>query len=190
MAGDSRSGRPAAAPAWGEPWRRWRSLTGPERRGAIEAAGVLPLAVAGLRLLGLPRLMRLVEAAVPAGPPRSAEPSPDDLQIERTRVAVIARGADIAARRGLVRPACLGRSVGLWWLLRWHRLPAELRLGVRREAEQLEAHAWVEHRGMVLLDQAEVVERFAVLGPAAGTTPTARRMRPPPASTDTQESDR
>lgn len=52
-----------------------------------------------------------------------------------------------AARRSLLRANCLPRAVVLWWFFRRRGLGAELRLGGRKEGDQLEAHAWVELDG-------------------------------------------
>lgn len=48
------------------------------------------------------------------------------------------------------RIGCLPRSLVLCSLLRELGEPAEVRIGVRREAGQLRAHAWVVLRGEVL----------------------------------------
>ena len=37
----------------------------------------------------------------------------------------------------------------------------QMRIGVRRRLGRLEAHAWVEHLGHVLDDDADVADRFA-----------------------------
>jgi hypothetical protein len=43
-------------------------------------------------------------------------------------------------------------SLVLWWLLRRQGFDGDLRIGVRKHAGQLQAHAWVEHRGQALND--------------------------------------
>ncbi|HQZ69993.1 MAG: lasso peptide biosynthesis B2 protein [Anaerolineae bacterium] len=141
---------------------RGRRLSVSEWRWTVEAACLLPPVVATLRLLGLQRTMTLLDRlASITGRQRRSMPSSRDAEFEKA--ALIARGVDVAARYGLVRPACLGRSLGLWWLLRRQGLPAELRIGVRRVADDLAAHAWVEHDGQVLIDTAATVAQFVSL---------------------------
>jgi len=72
-----------------------------------------------------------------------------------------AQMVDLAARRSLVRANCLSRSVALWWLLKRQNMDSNLRIGVRKEGEQLEAHAWVESFGRVVNDDPDVSETFA-----------------------------
>ena len=57
---------------------------------------------------------------------------------------------------------CLDRSVALWFTMRQHGLDGDLRIGVARNGDTLDAHAWVEYGGAVLNDTADVSERFAV----------------------------
>jgi hypothetical protein len=51
-----------------------------------------------------------------------------------------------AARHHLYPMTCLRRSLVLKWLLSRRGIQTELRIGVRREAENLDAHAWLEYR--------------------------------------------
>jgi Transglutaminase-like superfamily len=48
----------------------------------------------------------------------------------------------------------------LLWLLNRRGIPARLRIGVRKEEGELEAHAWIESGGVVLNDTADVSERY------------------------------
>ena len=73
----------------------------------------------------------------------------------------MARSVSRAARFGAVRGSCLAQSLVVWWLLRRCGLDAEVCIGVRRPTDTFQAHAWVEHRGTVLNDTADVRERFA-----------------------------
>ncbi len=63
-------------------------------------------------------------------------------------VAFITRAVHGLGRR--LRLTCLPRSLALCSLLREQGHPAVVRIGVRREAGQLLAHAWVELDGDVL----------------------------------------
>ena len=47
---------------------------------------------------------------------------------------------------------CLKQSLILFGILRRRDIPAELRIGVRRVGDKLNAHTWIEYDGHVLLD--------------------------------------
>ncbi|GAB4150634.1 MAG: hypothetical protein Fur0021_13490 [Candidatus Promineifilaceae bacterium] len=61
---------------------------------------------------------------------------------------------------------CLARSLFLWGWLRQLDVPANLRLGVRKQAGTLLAHAWVEYAGVVLNDDAAHVAQYTPFDPA------------------------
>jgi hypothetical protein len=56
--------------------------------------------------------------------------------------------------------SCLRQSLLVWWLLRRQGVPAELRIGVRKQ-EGFAAHAWVEVGDQPVNDAPDVAERFA-----------------------------
>ena len=68
------------------------------------------------------------------------------------------------ARYGMIRPQCLVRSVALSRLLESHGIEGALvRVGVRRNAGEFLAHAWVEFAGETLGDADEHVGTFIPL---------------------------
>lgn len=112
------------------------------------------LADVGLRLFSLLRVQRLLAwrfGLDPDADTRSVQPS----DLER----VIAT----AARHHILPLACLHRSLVLQALLRSKGLAADLRIGVRRLGDKLEAHAWLEQAGQLLCEPAETRELFAPL---------------------------
>jgi len=64
--------------------------------------------------------------------------------------SAICRVVGTAARHGLFSATCLRQALALWFLLRRRGMAAELRIGVRKNADRLEAHAWVESNGLAL----------------------------------------
>jgi len=66
----------------------------------------------------------------------------------------------VAARHGVYSATCLPQSLTLWWLLRRQGIESDLRFGARKEAERMEAHAWVELDGVPLNDTLDVDQRF------------------------------
>ena len=103
---------------------------------------------------------RLITESTPQ-PERAGEASPESVA---QRAAGIARAVDRAARRGVFRPKCLVRSMALHRMLERSGIHGSvIRIGVRREGEELLAHAWVEHRGITLIDSPSAVATFVRL---------------------------
>lgn len=73
-------------------------------------------------------------------------PGSDDLQRSARIAAAVTR-----ASATIPGTTCLVQAVACVMLLRWHGLPATLRIGVARSAAQLAAHAWVESCGVVVI---------------------------------------
>ena len=82
-------------------------------------------------------------------------------QIEQARQA--SRAVAIAARYGPYRANCLKRSLVLLRVLRRRGVICELKLGAHLEGGDLSAHAWVQHDGIVLNDDQDIGDRFAML---------------------------
>ena len=73
---------------------------------------------------------------------------------------------DVVGRRLLPRRPCLTQAVIVHRLLLRSGRPAELRIGVRRGADrQLEAHAWVESGGAVVIGGKVLAEGYTPLPP-------------------------
>jgi hypothetical protein len=60
-----------------------------------------------------------------------------------------------------LRPTCLVESLALWYLLQEQRVPADLRIGVRKMSGEFEAHAWVEYAGAALNQTEEQHRHYA-----------------------------
>ena len=142
-----------------ESWRRFRALSGRDRLLVAEAAALLGLVWLGLSILPFPTLRRLVDRfvghsdAVAAG--SSSEP------VRRVAWAVLA-----VARRWPVRTTCLVEALAADAMLRRGGYAPELRFGVRPPgsgSKPLEAHAWLEHQGVVVLGDVENLPGYAVL---------------------------
>jgi hypothetical protein len=145
--------------------RRFRSLNGQERRLFVAAALMLPLFWAKVGLYGY----RFFGACLVEGTPwgrrvKSASgsdavsPSLAPALDEFIRIGSLVNSA---AHHVLPVGNCLTRSLFLQWLLRRRGVNAELRIGVRKEQGQFEAHAWVEYEGRPINDAPDVSKRFA-----------------------------
>jgi Transglutaminase-like superfamily len=129
-------------------WGKFRALSRDERWLLLEAFALLPAAKRALRLGALRHLPR----PAPGGKPARAQAAEEAQRVARMVAA--------AARNGPWRTTCLEQSLVLLWLLNRRGIPARLRIGVRKEEGELEAHAWIESGGVVLNDTADVSERY------------------------------
>lgn len=138
-------------------WRKFLRLSRPERFLLIRAILLLPITRLALGALGFRRWQAAL-GNLSSGIERP--PAGDTLEQAR-RKKWTAGMVSIAARRGFCRANCLQQSLVLWFLLRRQGIECDLRIGVRRNENLCEAHAWVECLGQVLNDSEDVSERFA-----------------------------
>ena len=129
--------------------RLWLRLPRLQRRVLVRAAVWLALTDIGLRVLGFRRLIELVPAV-------SADSSPPDTGHIGMYVAAI----EIAAKHHVVPARCLHKSVVLQFWLRREGIPSQVCIGVRKDDQQLKAHAWVEVDGRVVNDDPRAIAAF------------------------------
>jgi transglutaminase superfamily protein len=140
-------------------WKRFWSLDRNDRGVVLEAAAVMVATRAGLRVFGYRRWHSLL--AKYSSSRKSDSPAASGLFSITSRLE---RLTESAARHMVIRPTCLERSVGLWWLLRRRCVEAEIQIGARKEGERFEAHAWVECADGVLGDISGEHEEFTAFG--------------------------
>jgi hypothetical protein len=144
-------------------WRSFRSLDGRNRRMVAEAAVLLLLARAGLAVLPFDILRRGLRSH--AGAPREMAVVPDKL-VRRVAWAVTA-----VAHRLPLRTTCLVESLAADAMLRRRGCVCDLRFGVRPPqgaSDRLAAHAWIEHRGVVVLGEIDGLRDYSVLSGPKG----------------------
>ena len=144
---------------------KWSKLSGQEHRILLQALLLLPMIALGLRLSGLQRIR-----VVLAGRKALAE-TEADVEHALAKATSVARLVAVAARHGPYKAKCLPVALTLAWLLQRRGMSTDLRLGVRKAAARLEAHAWIEYRGIPLIDTAEVLERFTAFEPVTALSP-------------------
>ena len=133
---------------------RFGKLTALERGILVRALLLLPAIGLGLRMVGFGKVQAMLCASRASD---SCERAPDAaLKIALAAAPMVS----IAARRGLYRANCLPTSMALVYLFRRRGIAVDLRVGVRKVAGVLQAHAWVEHYGQPLNESMDVHERF------------------------------
>lgn len=78
-----------------------------------------------------------------------------------TQTALTARMVRAAARHGFGNPSCLEESLVLLHLLNEQGIAAHLRIGVKKNIPQFEAHAWVEYEGRALNESEALHDHYA-----------------------------
>ena len=73
------------------------------------------------------------------------------------------RWVDTAARYHLYPMTCLRRSLVLQRLLGQQGIAADLQIGVRKEEEKLNAHAWLAYHGQPLGEPGNITEHYIPL---------------------------
>jgi hypothetical protein len=127
-------------------YARWRSIDRREQWLVVQSATALAVSVIALRVLGIRRLLRIASRTV-----RVSSFRDHDIGM---RLAAMDR-----AGRYIPGGTCLAKSLALTWILRGRGVPAEVRIGVRKNGA-LEAHAWVECEGIAVTEPARVADRF------------------------------
>jgi hypothetical protein len=116
---------------------------------------VIPICISlGFWVLGVPRTQALLRRWARGG---KTETLAADLQLEIRN----ARRAQRIVRQatGLARN-CLVRSLTLWTILLRRGLSTDLRVGFRKSDGQIEGHAWVEHDGVPINEDAGTIGTY------------------------------
>lgn len=116
----------------------------------MQAWAFFALLPGALRVAGFRRIQTLLTQGKQAPSPLAASSTSDTVSM-----------VDLAARYSPLRPNCLVRSLTLRWLLQRQGIASELHIGVRKQGDKLEAHAWLEWQGAVLNDRPDVALHFS-----------------------------
>lgn len=137
-----------------------------ERRALIRAAVLLIVARTALLTLPLRTVLRVAERSRardtrPRSVGDSAGATRADAHLSRMIWAV-----EIMGNRLYPKNPCLTQALVIQVLLHRAGLPADLRIGVRRETDATpQAHAWVESEGVILIGQSEALRGYVTLPP-------------------------
>ena len=145
---------------------RWQAMTGGERRLFLEAALLLALLQAGLHLLPFQTVRGLL-ARFGVGTAKREEPDLGGRMLWCLNAA-----------SGVLHTTCLPRALAMHTLLNRRGIASDLRIGVcRRPGAPLEAHAWVEREGAVIIGELPDLSRFIQMPLAPSIGLASRKLQ-------------
>lgn len=125
---------------------------------------ILPFVELSVRLLGYRRsrwLATWLARLLGAVHTRKAQGEWSSISRARRFATII----EHANQKSLLRYRCLARSLLLWMLLKAHQIDSEVCIGVARQDDSLNAHAWVECGGIPVNERETIDEVFGKLIP-------------------------
>jgi len=149
--------------------RRFSALERPAQTLFLRALMMLPLVGLSFKFRGFEATRATLRKTLSHTTPQT------DTDSSETQIALVAHMVNAADRHGLVHPSCLVKSLTLWWLLGRQGITSELRVGVRKEGGNLEAHAWVERNGIALNEPEERHRHYAAFDAALASLPEEER---------------
>jgi hypothetical protein len=145
--------------------RRFSALERPAQALFLRAIVLLPLVALSLRWRGF----RATRAALQIALPNVSRKC--DSVLASKVAALTAHMVNTADRHGFVHPSCLAKSMALWCLLGRQGIDSHLRIGIRKENDKFEAHAWVERDGAALNEPDEHHHHYAAFDAALSALP-------------------
>jgi hypothetical protein len=152
-----------------ERFRRFSALERPAQGFFLRATVLLPLVALSLRWRGLRATQSSLFLLL------SDSHTEHDASLVRKDAAMVAHMVNAADVYGLVHPSCLAKSLTLWWLLARQGISSHLRIGIRKENEKMEAHAWVERDGAALNEPDEHHQHYSAFDAAFSSLPQEER---------------
>lgn len=143
----------------GDRLQRLRQLSPPERSFLIQAWCALLAIDLALQCLPFTRVTSFCRRLRATPHDRRAVSFPAILQL--------APLVTVAGRYSPIETSCLKEALALAWLLSRRGVATTLRFGVARCNTDLDAHAWLEHDGQIILGEG-VAESYAPLLPLTG----------------------
>jgi hypothetical protein len=134
--------------------RKFLELTGGDRCLLISAGFWLLVFRLGLALFPFQFVRKLIYWLVkPAG----------EVNLDETLTSRVVWAVRTVNRGVPATGTCLPRAMVAYVMLSRRMLPAELRIGVRRQEEEFEAHAWVVSGGRVVVGNLDDLESYSEL---------------------------
>lgn len=145
--------------------RRFNALERPAQKLFLQALAGLPLVSLTLKWRGFTKTRAALQKIA------STADSPLAPDFAKQRAALTSRLVNSADRHGVVHPSCLAKSLTLWWLLGRQGIASELRIGIRKEKDKFEAHAWVERDGIPLNEPEQAHRHYSAFDAAFASWP-------------------
>jgi hypothetical protein len=144
--------------------RRFSALGRPARGLFLRASVLLPLISMSLKFRGFHKTKASLQRflSVPCG---SENPE------AQARAVLTAQMVRAAERYGIGQSNCLKESLAVWWLLARQGIASDLRVGVRKDGEKFDAHAWIECGGAALNEPETSHQHFRAFDAALATLP-------------------
>jgi len=152
-----------------ERFRRFSALERPAQELFLRALVLLPLVSLSLRWRGFAATQAALRRFL------SNAQVEHDPALAGKNAAETASMVSTADRYGLIHPSCLAKSLTLWWLLARQGISSHLRIGIRKEQEKFEAHAWVEREGAALNEPDEHHHHYSAFDAAFSSLPPDER---------------
>jgi hypothetical protein len=149
--------------------RRFSALERPVQALFLRAVVMLPVVGLSLKFCGFDATRSTLQKKVSHTAPQT------DSDSLSKQIALTAHMVNAADQHGLVHPSCLVKSLTLWWLLGRQGITSQLRVGIRKEGGNLEAHAWVEREGIALNEPEERHHHYAAFDAALASLPEEER---------------
>ena len=149
--------------------RRFSALEPTARTLFLRSLVMLPLVGLSLKFRGFEATRSTLLKSLSHTKPQT------DSDSQYKQICLTARMVNAADRHGPVHPSCLVKSLTLWWLLGRQGITSQLRVGVRKEGGNLEAHAWVEREGIALNEPEEHHHHYAAFDAALASLSEGER---------------
>ena len=149
--------------------QRFRALERPAQTLFLRALVALPLVALSLKCRGFDKTRATLQKMF------SCANSELNSGFSKKRARLVAHAVNSADRHGLAHFSCLTKSLTLWWLLGRQGISSHLRIGVRKENNRLEAHAWLERDGLVVSEPEEQHRHYAAFDTAFANLPEKER---------------
>ena len=148
--------------------RRFSELEAGARGIFLRAALLLPLISLSLRMRGFGATQGTLQKFLPALDQQSTSSLGPSAELT-------ARMVRAAVHHGVGHPTCLEESLALWWLLGRRGIASQLRIGIKKQSQKFEAHAWVELGGAPLNEPETPHQHYAAFEGEISAVPPEQR---------------
>lgn len=136
-----------------EKLRKLVGLKGADRHLLLRTFLLLSSIRLGLWLLSFQTLQKLLA--------RVSQPATSTVKLEPRSIGNIIWAVNLSSRYMPGQVKCLARALTTQVLMKQSDYTAELRIGVAKgESGKLEAHAWIEHQGRVVIGYLQDLSRY------------------------------